>query len=143
MTRYTRITLGFLAASCLLGLAVEGLKNAPSHLKIVTTKRVNNCSRRSKQGDSLSMHYTGTLFSDGTKFDSSIPRGEPLVFTLGIGQVIKGWDQGLSNMCVGEKRKLVIPPELAYGAQGAPPQIPADATLVFDVELIDIIDEGK
>nr|XP_058973669.1 peptidyl-prolyl cis-trans isomerase FKBP2-like [Pocillopora verrucosa] len=65
----------------------------------------------------------GTL-RDGTQFDSSIPRGEPFVFTLGVGQVIKGWDQGLLNMCEGEKRKLVIPSDLGYGDRGAPPKIP-------------------
>lgn len=83
------------------------------------------------------MHYTGTL-DDGTEFDSSIPRKEPFVFTLGVGQVIKGWDQGLLNMCEGEKRKLVIPPDLGYGERGAPPKIPGGATLTFEVELLKI-----
>jgi FKBP-type peptidyl-prolyl cis-trans isomerase len=83
------------------------------------------------------MHYTGKL-EDGTEFDSSIPRGDPLAFTLGAGQVIKGWDQGLLNMCEGEKRKLVIPSDLGYGANGAPPKIPGGATLIFEVELIKI-----
>ncbi|XP_066026528.1 peptidyl-prolyl cis-trans isomerase FKBP2-like [Pocillopora verrucosa] len=77
----------------------------------------------------------GTL-RDGTQFDSSIPRGEPFVFTLGVGQVIKGWDQGLLNMCEGEKRKLVIPSDLGCGDRGAPPKIPGGATLVFEVELL-------
>ncbi|CAJ0769364.1 12773_t:CDS:2 [Entrophospora sp. SA101] len=88
--------------------------------------------------DQISVHYTGTLFSDGTEFDSSIPRGDAFTFTLGVGQVIKGWDDGLKGMCIGEKRKLVIPPDLAYGKRGSPPVIPGDATLVFDVELIGI-----
>jgi FKBP-type peptidyl-prolyl cis-trans isomerase len=83
------------------------------------------------------MHYTGTL-QDGTEFDSSIPRGNPLVFKVGTGQVIKGWDQGLLNMCEGEKRKLVIPPELGYGASGAPPAIPGNSVLIFEVELVKI-----
>ncbi|KAL8611012.1 hypothetical protein ACOMHN_042628 [Nucella lapillus] len=69
------------------------------------------------------MHYTGTL-EDGTEFDSSLTRNKPLVFTLGVGQVIKGWDQGLLGMCEGEKRKLVIPSEMGYGDRGAPPKIP-------------------
>ncbi|KOB71271.1 Peptidyl-prolyl cis-trans isomerase [Operophtera brumata] len=79
----------------------------------------------------------GTL-DDGTEFDSSIPRGNPLTFTLGSGQVIKGWDQGLMGMCEGEQRKLVIPPELAYGEAGAPPKIPKSATLTFHVDLVKI-----
>jgi len=107
-------------------------------LQIGIKKRVENCSVKSKKGDMLKMHYTGTL-EDGTEFDSSIPRGDPLSFTLGAGQVIKGWDQGLMGMCEGEKRKLVIPPELGYGASGAPPKIPGEATLTFEVELIKII----
>lgn len=81
--------------------------------------------------------FQGTL-DDGTEFDSSIPRGNPLTFTLGLGQVIKGWDQGLIGMCEGEQRKLVIPPELAYGEAGAPPKIPKSATLTFHVDLVKI-----
>merc|ERR1719238_1465437 len=84
------------------------------------------------------MHYRGTLHEDGSEFDSSYDRGEPLSFTLGSGQVIKGWDQGLLGMCVGEKRKLVIPPELGYGATGAPPKIPGNSVLIFEVELTKI-----
>lgn len=85
----------------------------------------------------FSLCLQGTL-EDGTEFDSSIPRGNPLTFTLGSGQVIKGWDQGLIGMCEGEQRKLVIPPELAYGAAGAPPKIPKSATLTFHVDLVKI-----
>ena len=107
-------------------------------LQIGVKKRVADCDRRSKAGDRLSMHYVGTLHADGSEFDSSRGRGDPFVFTLGTGQVIKGWDQGLLNMCEGEKRKLVIPSDLAYGSRGAPPKIPADATLVFEVELLAI-----
>nr|CAD7198753.1 unnamed protein product [Timema douglasi] len=79
----------------------------------------------------------GTL-EDGTEFDSSYGRNQPLTFTLGSGQVIKGWDQGLLAMCEGEKRKLVIPSELGYGESGAPPKIPGGATLIFEVELVKI-----
>ncbi|CAK9825298.1 Peptidyl-prolyl cis-trans isomerase FKBP14 [Anthophora retusa] len=110
-----------------------------SALKIEKLYVPEVCDNKSKIGDQLTMHYTGTL-QDGTKFDSSLDRDQPFTFQLGVGQVIKGWDQGLVDMCVGEKRKLTIPPELGYGEKGAGNVIPGGATLLFDVELINISD---
>eukprot|EP00386_Alphamonas_edax_P002709 GDKI01008238.1.p1 GENE.GDKI01008238.1~~GDKI01008238.1.p1 ORF type:complete len:164 (-),score=66.63 GDKI01008238.1:202-657(-) len=100
--------------------------------------RPTRCTLKSKKGDKLSMHYTGTLRKDGSKFDSSLDRGTPFEFTLGAGMVIKGWDNGLADMCIGEKRKLTIPSGSGYGDRGFPPTIPGGATLVFDVELVAI-----
>lgn len=101
--------------------------------------KAESCENPSKKEDMLTMHYTGTL-QDGTKFDSSVDRNQPFSFQLGVGQVIKGWDQGLVGMCPGDKYKLTIPPELGYGDRGAGDVIPPGATLIFDVELISIGD---
>lgn len=89
-----------------------------------------------KQGHLVKVHYTGSL-PDGRVFDSSVSKGRPFQFQIGLGKVIKGWDKGVSKMTKGEKAKLVIPPELGYGANGVPGRIPPNSTLIFDVELLD------
>lgn len=91
----------------------------------------------SKAGDVLTVHYTGTLL-DGTKFDSSVDRGQPFTFTVGVGQVIQGWEEGMLGMKIGEKKKLEIPSTMAYGETGAGGVIPPNADLIFEVELISI-----
>ena len=100
--------------------------------------------REAEPGFNVTVHYTGWLYDDkaadkkGTKFDSSVDRKEPFKFDLGAGQVIQGWDEGFAGMKIGGKRTLVIPPEMGYGARGAGGAIPPNATLVFDVELLDV-----
>ena len=106
-----------------------------NELKITVNKE--GSGEIAENGMSVSVHYTGKL-EDGTEFDSSIPRGKPFTFTLGAGQVIKGWDIGVEGMKIGEKRRLVIPPHLGYGARGAGGAIPPNATLIFDVELLEV-----
>ena len=88
-------------------------------------------------GKQAKVHYTGTL-ENGKKFDSSIDRNQPFTFIIGVGQVIPGWDEGVMTMKVGGKRKLIVPPDLGYGARGAGGVIPPNATLLFDVELLDV-----
>lgn len=102
----------------------------------LTIVSVSSGEHSAQAGDTVWVHYTGKLQSDGKKFDSSLDRGEPISFLLGQGEVIKGWDEGLVGMKVGDKRQLIIPPQLGYGESGAGNVIPPNATLVFDVELV-------
>lgn len=115
--------------------SVENVVTTPSGLKYVDIKEGVGASPQS--GQTVVVHYTGTL-EDGTKFDSSRDRNQPFSFKLGAGRVIKGWDEGIATMKVGGRRRLIIPPELGYGARGAGGVIPPNATLIFDVELLRI-----
>ncbi|MFA6527229.1 MAG: FKBP-type peptidyl-prolyl cis-trans isomerase [Candidatus Babeliales bacterium] len=119
-----------MVVTCASGLKYEVLKPAPQGAK------------QPEKGQQVTVHYTGWLEQDGKpgmKFDSSVDRGEKFTFVIGVGQVIKGWDEGVLDMKVGEKRRLTIPAKLGYGARGAGRIIPADATLIFDVELFDAV----
>eukprot|EP00475_Leptophrys_vorax_P019708 TRINITY_DN27006_c0_g3_i1.p1 TRINITY_DN27006_c0_g3~~TRINITY_DN27006_c0_g3_i1.p1 ORF type:complete len:205 (+),score=37.72 TRINITY_DN27006_c0_g3_i1:55-615(+) len=110
-----------------------------TQLQIGVKFKPKECPRKAKNLDTVRVHYKGTL-TDGTKFDSSYDRNDPFEFRLGMGNVIKGWDIGILGMCVGEKRKLKIPPHMGYGENGSPPKIPGGATLIFETELVEIVD---
>jgi peptidylprolyl isomerase len=117
----------------------QPVTTTPSGLQIIDTKPGTGASP--KTGQTCVMHYTGWLYENGAKgkkFDSSVDRGAPFEFKIGVGQVIRGWDEGVATMKVGGKRTLIIPPALGYGAQGAGSAIPPNATLIFDVELLAI-----
>ncbi|KAH6608999.1 fkbp-type peptidyl-prolyl cis-trans isomerase [Trichoderma cornu-damae] len=118
-------------ASCAIGVVA-----ADAEFKIEVTHAVE-CQRKSQNGDRVGVHYRGTMAGSGEKFDASYDRNQPFVFKLGAGQVIKGWDQGLLDMCIGEKRTLTIPPEMGYGQRRVGP-IEAGSILVFETELMSI-----
>jgi len=144
--RTTILAFVLLAAGCNLtreypGEATENPEAVrPSGLRYIELRPGEGTE--AKSGDNVSVHYTGYLMN-GKKFDSSLDRGEPITFQLGSGQVIKGWDEGLEGMRVNQKRKLVIPPQLAYDDRGVPGVIPPGSELVFDVELVQVQQEGQ
>jgi len=119
----------------------ETMKTTESGLKYIAIKEAEADARQAKAGDIVAVHYTGYLEENGQpgkKFDSSVDRGQPIAFQLGAGQVIKGWEEGIALMKVGEKGRLIIPSQLGYGPAGAHGIIPGNATLIFDVELVGI-----
>jgi FKBP-type peptidyl-prolyl cis-trans isomerase len=142
MIRRLGVTLVALAG---LVLAVNADHKPDPNVKVVTTDsglkyqdlKVGT-GDEAKKGDRVEVHYTGWLAKNGKKFDSSVDRKKPFPFPLGKGKVIKGWDEGVQGMKVGGKRKLIIPAKLGYGKEGFPDDIPPDAELVFDVELLKV-----
>ncbi len=135
------LALGLLAAGCDKTPEpppdASAARKAPPAAELKTEDVRPGTGREAKSGDRVKVHYTGTL-TDGTKFDSSHDHNEPFSFTLGAGEVIKGWDEGVVGMKVGGKRKLTVPSKKGYGDAGSPPKIPPRATLIFDVELLEI-----
>jgi len=135
------VSLAIILGSCAMqkpypGIQTDGkVVTASSGLKYIDI--VPGTGATPQRGQTVMVHYTGFLI-DSTKFDSSVDRNEPLTIPIGVGQVIKGWDEGVMTMKVGGKRKLIIPPQLGYGDRGSPPVIPPGADLVFDVELLNI-----
>lgn len=121
--------------------ASENTQTLPSGLKYQILNAAPADAKKPVKGQQVVVHYTGWLDENGKpgrKFDSSVDRGEKFTFTIGVGQVIKGWDEGVLDMQIGEKRRLIVPPQLGYGAYGAGGVIPGNATLIFDVELFDV-----
>jgi FKBP-type peptidyl-prolyl cis-trans isomerase len=110
----------------------------PAPKKLVIKDLVQGTGAQAEDGDNLTMDYVGVLYKGGKQFDASWDSGQPFSFQLGAGQVISGWDQGIKGMKVGGRRELIIPPAMGYGSEGSPPTIPANATLVFVVDLKDV-----
>ncbi len=144
MKRFTRIAASVVMAALLAAPAFAAQETKKAAGKTVTTASglkyvdvVVGKGASPTAGKMVKVHYTGTL-ENGKKFDSSVDRNEPFSFKIGVGQVIPGWDEGVMTMKVGGKRKLIIPAKLGYGARGAGGVIPPNATLLFDVELLDV-----
>ena len=112
--------------------------SGPAPTTLVTKEIIKGTGAEAKAGDSVTVNYVGVLYKGGKEFDASWKRNEPFTFTLGKGQVIQGWDQGVAGMKVGGRRELIIPAELAYGKRGSPPTIPPNSALVFVVDLLGV-----
>ena len=139
MSRFTAPLFGAVLIAMTLDASAQNLVSMPSGLKYKDD--VVGTGPEPKAGQSVNVHYTGWLDQNGqkgTQFDSSRDRGQPFSFPLGAGRVIRGWDEGVVGMKVGGKRNLTIPPDLGYGPRGSPPVIPPNATLKFEVELVDV-----
>jgi peptidylprolyl isomerase len=137
--RAIAVAAAFFVLSASHPVAAADAVATPSGLQIIDT--TVGTGPTPKTGQTCVMHYTGWLYTNGAKgdkFDSSVDRGEPFEFSIGTGQVIAGWDEGVASMKVGGKRTLIIPPNLGYGSQGAGGVIPPNATLIFDVELLGV-----
>ena len=115
--------------------------NSPASNELIKEDISVGQGKEVTSGDTVKVHYVGTL-TNGEKFDSSIDRGQPFEFTVGSGSVIEGWEKGILGMKVGGKRKLLIPPEIGYGQYGSPPKIPGNATLIFEIDLLEISNAG-
>lgn len=138
---FTALTTFIAVNAATTGTALAAGKTMTTQSGLQITDTVEGKGARPKTGETCVMHYTGWLYQNGkkgSKFDSSVDRGQPFEFPIGTGRVIRGWDEGVATMKVGGKRTLIIPPHLGYGARGAGGVIPPNATLMFDVELLDI-----
>ena len=150
LTRYTRIIVSLLGILLITACQQQGetgmSENAEGSgiAELQITDIVNGDGPTAEAGQDVIVHYTGWLYdpsqpdNKGTKFDSSVDRGEPFSFPLGAGRVIRGWDEGFAGMQIGGKRILIIPPDMGYGARGAGGVIPPNATLMFEVDMLDI-----
>ena len=139
-----RVAVVIAAIAVAAGCAAEENMGQSNITELIKTDETAGGGHEAAAGRNVTVHYTGWLYDEGKpdhkgkKFDSSRDRGEPFTFKLGAGRVIRGWDEGVAGMKVGGRRTLTIPPDYGYGAQGAPGAIPPNATLIFDVELLDV-----
>ena len=139
-----RVAVVIAAIAVAAGCAAEENMGQSNITELIKTDETAGGGHEAASGRNVTVHYTGWLYDEGRpdhkgkKFDSSRDRGEPFTFKLGAGRVIRGWDEGVAGMKVGGRRTLTIPPDYGYGAQGAPGAIPPNATLIFDVELLDV-----
>ena len=141
LRRFLPLSLCFLFPILFVALVLSIISNKTVNTSVIIEKLKDcNGGRVAKPGNTLSVHYSGFVDGKGEPFDSSLERGKSIQLTLGAGQVIKGWDIGLEGMQEGERRRLIIPPALAYGNKGAGDKIPPNSKLVFEVELLGVKD---